>query len=541
VCVVFSAPHERQRSDLLEVVSVLDREGVLERTATIGRERTGARIAVMAVLEGDGNMVLRTQGTTSEAGRALRERLRDSGLRRGAAGADPDVLRLTDPETGGEVLRVPVVVSGRLYADLLLVEPHTGSFDSDDVESISVLGRVAGVAVRNALNFAASERRRDAAEATSCVDEVLRHSLPPHAAAPLVAEGAARITRADLAAVVSLDSDGLEVSALLGDRATLTATVEVVRDAVLLAQDGGESLEEFDDQGRVVVVLPIGSRLAGGGAVVLLLHPDRARYGMEDRELLASYVDHVSLVLDRLALQDQERRAVLVADRDRIARDLHDVVIQRLLATGLRLRAVLRGAPGGEQLVTDAVKDLEGAVRDIRTTIFELERGTERSLRADVLALGHEYEGVLGFRPRVQMWGPLDSLVGKDLAQQTTVVLREALSNCARHAHASRCDIDLEVAGGWLRLVVVDDGHGPDEDAGAPSGLRNLAARAAGRGGRLVLERGEPSGARLVWEVPLPGQEGDSASLGESADAGEGQTSGAARDISVQHTPTATR
>ncbi|KRF37443.1 histidine kinase [Nocardioides sp. Soil805] len=522
---VFSGSAVRQRSDLLEIVSVLDLDAVLERAATIGAHRTGARRVVLAVLDdvedschGEQPRLL-VHGIDPEAAAVLRERLGDAGLPLAderAGGREPDVLRTLDPESGDEVLRVPVLVHGRLFADLLLADPAGDGFADAAVESIAELGRVTGVAVRNALSYALSERRREAVELAAAVDQSLR---PPFLLAePMarIAEGARRIAGARTAAVVAAGEHGVDVTAVAGERSdALPRLLDRVAEQARTAQgDGADFTARVD--GETVWGVPLSPDHAYVGVVVLVLDPARTGRFPEDRSLLTSFVRHGSLVLDHGVLQQERQHAVLEADRDRIARDLHDVVIQRLYATGLTLRA--RTAHNGTGTtgtgvasadhVAEAIREINDSIRDIRSTIFALERGSSGSLRRDVLALAQEYESALGFLPVVRTWGPVDSLVEQDLAEQATVVLREALSNCARHAHASRCEVDVSAEHGLLTLTVTDDGRGAGTDDGPRSGLRNLAARARELGGGLDVGPADGRGTRLRWQVRLDRQAG---------------------------------
>ena len=221
-------------------------------------------------------------------------------------------------------------------------------------------------------------------------------------------------------------------------------------------------------------------------------------------DLLASLADQASLALDRAeAIADREELA-LVADRDRIARDLHDLVIQRLFATGLQLQGARRIAMSDDvrERLDSAVTDLDTTIRDIRSTIFELQRVGERSLRSDLRDLAKEYVPVLGFTPLVRTTGPVDTAVGGELGEQLLAVLREALSNTARHAEASAAVVEVEVTGDRVLLSVTDNGKGiPGERQ--ESGLRNVRRRAADHGGAVRLLREEPHGTRLEWSVPL--------------------------------------
>lgn len=505
------------RSDLLDVVSVLDVDAVLDRAATIGAERTRAQGVVLALVEeppaDDPDVpspvapprLALVRGLEAADADALRERLGAAGLKGGpGARPDQDLARLSDPATGQEVLRVPVVVAKRLYADLLLLAPADGFFDDDDVESVAALGRVTGVAVRNALSYRLSERRREALELAAAVD---RSVHPPFLLTePLtrVAEGALRIAGARTAVVAAVASDRIDVSAGAGVTDELLGrTMAEVTEHVRTAQhDGHEFL--LRSAGLTVWGVPLTPEHSFAGVVVLLLEHPHPGPSADDRELVGSFVRHSVLVLDHAVLQQERQHAVLAADRDRIARDLHDGVIQRLYATALKLRAGIRsgGDSGGHG--DEAVREIGDSIRDIRGTVFELERGLSASLRSDVLALAREYEPVLGFVPVVRSWGPVDSLVGQDLADQATVVLREALSNCARHAGASRVEVDVAVDDGWFSLWVTDDGRGMSGSELPGSGLRNLRRRATALGGDLDVQSTGP-GTVLEWRVPLSG------------------------------------
>jgi signal transduction histidine kinase len=191
-------------------------------------------------------------------------------------------------------------------------------------------------------------------------------------------------------------------------------------------------------------------------------------------------------------------------ERDRIARDLHDLVIQRLFATGLQLqgmRAIVVNPDVGERL-DKAVDDLDQTIRDIRTTIFELQHRQGGSLKSQVRALASEYGPVLGFTPTVRILGPVDTLVSSSLSEQLLAVLREALSNIARHAIADQAEVEIAASPTDLVLTVTDNGTGLPAEL-IESGLRNARRRAAAHGGSLDLQPGEPSGTVFRWRVPV--------------------------------------
>jgi len=221
-------------------------------------------------------------------------------------------------------------------------------------------------------------------------------------------------------------------------------------------------------------------------------------------ELLASITVQVALVLDQAQREEDRQMLALLEDRDRIARDLHDLVIQRLFAVGLQLQGAIRLAvrPQVTERLQSAVTELDATIRDIRATIFELQhRPGQSSLRADLRQLAASYAPTLGFSPVVQFSGPLDNAVDDDLQIQVLAVLRETLSNVARHARASSVLVEVQ-AGDELLVRVVDDGVGIPPEV-SESGLRNMRTRAQARGGSLTMRNREPHGTVVEWRVPL--------------------------------------
>jgi signal transduction histidine kinase len=224
---------------------------------------------------------------------------------------------------------------------------------------------------------------------------------------------------------------------------------------------------------------------------------------VEERELLASFADQAALALDRTqALEDREQMAV-ISDRDRIARDLHDVVIQRLFATGLHMQSIRSVAPNDElrERIDQSVRELDQTIRDIRGTIFELQTRPRSSLRTEVRDLIREQVPLLGFAPSVHTEGPVDCTLEPEVQTQMVSVLREALSNISQHARATAVSVHLQVTPTHLRLKVTDDGRGIPEDR-HERGLRNARRRAMLLGGSLDLWPNEPSGTIFVWSVP---------------------------------------
>jgi signal transduction histidine kinase len=228
-----------------------------------------------------------------------------------------------------------------------------------------------------------------------------------------------------------------------------------------------------------------------------------------DEELVVGLAAAAGIAIQNARLHERLAEATLLEERERIARDLHDKVIQRLFATGLTLQGASRLSvrPEVTSRLQQAVLDLDDTVREIRTTIFQLETARlprRSSLRQEVLELTEELGASLGFSPGVRFDGPVDTLVGGELREAVLAVLREGLTNVARHAGATRCDVGL-AAREALTLEVVDDGVGPGGSTSTDGGrgLPNLQARAERLGGSCAVEPGPAGGARLVWTVPL--------------------------------------
>jgi signal transduction histidine kinase len=229
-------------------------------------------------------------------------------------------------------------------------------------------------------------------------------------------------------------------------------------------------------------------------------------------ELLITFAAQAGIGLELAEHRREAQRIALYADRDRIARDLHDLVIQRLFATGMSLQGAtaLITDPELEHRVHQAVDALDETIKDIRSAIFTLQsRGPAElpGVRSRIAAIAAEMTALLGFAPSLRMDGRLDSHVPGKIAEHMLVALREALSNVARHAGATRVYVDIE-AGAELVLLVRDDGTGIKPTM-RRSGLANLSERAGELGGTLQTGSAAGGGTALEWRVPLPQQPGN--------------------------------
>jgi len=207
-------------------------------------------------------------------------------------------------------------------------------------------------------------------------------------------------------------------------------------------------------------------------------------------------------------LQRAEQHLRIVEDRERIARDLHDVVIQKLFAAGMTVQGVAARSSNSEQggRLHRVVDELDDTIREIRSVIFSLQADArdQSGLRADVLRVADDERAALGFEPRIRFDGPVDA-TSNVVAAELIPALREALSNVARHAGATAVEVDVQHRDGMVTLRVVDDGIGLGADSSGGNGLRNLSQRATKLGGRCVLHAVADCGTVLEWQVPDAG------------------------------------
>jgi signal transduction histidine kinase len=237
--------------------------------------------------------------------------------------------------------------------------------------------------------------------------------------------------------------------------------------------------------------------------------------------MAALFAGHAAVALELSDARADQQRVALLEDRDRIARDLHDHVIQRLFAAGLTVQRVTadlgatepglaaggtgKAAGDNARRLSQVVDGIDDTIRQIRTTIFRLQgplAPSASSIRTRILAVADEATTTLGFAPDVRFTGPVDTSAPPDAADDVLAVVREALSNIARHARAAEASVDLRVDHDQLRVEIADNGVGMT-DATRRSGLDNLRRRAEDRGGSITLTTPDTGGTRLTWAIPL--------------------------------------
>ena len=516
-----SGPARALLDAVVAISSDLDLHSVLLRIVVSACELTGARYGALGVIGADGNLDdFVTHGIGPELHREIGDLPRGRGILRLLID-EPEPLRLEDlrqhPRSYGfppnhppmsTFLGVPVRIRGTVFGNLYLTEKEGGGqFTSQDETLVLALASAAGFVIDNARAYLLSERRRQWLEASADLTETLQPPISTERALEKFTNAARSLSGAVATAVVQFPESGPELATsdgpAVGRLPALLPAITALLDHPSRG-DRSDRIESLKVDGMEAVVVPLRAHFSQASALVALFEEGYRIADVEERELLGSFADQAALALDRAqAVADREELAV-VSDRDRIARDLHDLVIQRLFATGLQLqgmRAKVVNPEVGERL-EKAVDDLDQTIRDIRTTIFELQHRQGGSPRSLVRALVKEYVPVLGFTPTVRIIGPVDTAVSSTLAEQLLAVLREAMSNIARHAGADAAEVEIAVDHEELVLTVTDNGRGLPAERDE-SGLRNARRRAAAHGGILELEPGPESGTVFRWRVPV--------------------------------------
>ncbi|GGV53209.1 GAF domain-containing sensor histidine kinase [Streptomyces griseoflavus] len=422
-------------------------------------------------------------------------------------------------------LGVPIRVRDHVFGNLYLTEKRGGQqFDEDDESVLATLAVAAGVAIDNARLYEESRLRERWLRANAEITHTLMSGADQGGVLPLIADRAREITASALSVVAMPVSgtDRLAVELAVGQEAGVwrgavlpvegnligeafvqrvsVHSTDVSRDSRIPAPAG------FDGLGPAVAV-PICSGDEARGVVLLVRQAGGREFSGTETEPLEVFTAQAAVAMELAERREDAEQIALLEDRDRIARDLHDLAIQRLFATGMTLQSADRFIQheGASDRVQRAVNDLDETIKIIRSTIFGLrarDEDTAPGLRSRAVRAVGEATAPLGFAPGVRMEGLLDTHVPAETADHVLAVLTESLSNIARHARADRADVVLETDGKQVRLTVTDNGVGIPA-GGRRSGLTNMAERARELGGDMVLERAEGRGTRLVWHAPL--------------------------------------
>jgi signal transduction histidine kinase len=508
-----------------------------------------ARYGALGVLGPDGEDLV--EFVTFGIDDNLRSKIGDLPHGRGVLGLlieDPRPLRLHDlskhamsvgfpPEhpTMKTFLGVPVRTRDEVFGNLYLAEKHDAAgqrrdFTDADEEIVVALAAAAGVAVENAQLYDRTRRRESWLEAAGASSQRLVSDGATAAMLQQVVHSARDAAHAELALLALTDAApvgfdlpqrapgvqeglALRVAAVSAEGAARTPGNVALdrllggrpmgRTPIACSPDLGDAPHDGDGDGAErALVAPLWSGETFMG-VLLLRWPTPQPLSAVTTGPIGMFADRVAMAMEVASAQAYRARLAVLEDRDRIARDLHDLVIQRLFAVGLSIQSAEADAVRPEVVdrLRRAVDDLDDTIKDVRRTIFQLHSPTGHDLRNqldDVVAAARRG---LGFAPRLLIDGPVIA-VPPQVAADVVAVVRELLSNAARHARASEVEVRLRV-GTEVEVVVSDDGAGMDPAQGRRSGLANLAERAQAHGGALTIIAREPTGTSVRWRAAL--------------------------------------
>ncbi|WP_432099814.1 sensor histidine kinase [Streptomyces sp. WAC 04229] len=526
------------------VGSGLELHSTLKRICETAAELANARYAAIGVVDEDGDGLADfvhhglDEATVRRVGHL-------PGGRKGLLGAlmvDPEPVRLTDltedPRASGlpenhppmrSFLGVPIRVQEEVFGNLYLTDKHTGEpFNDHDLAMVRVLATEAGIAVGNARLYEAAQQRERWIDGSVAVTTALLSGGDTDDALQTVAEQARRLSGA-AAGIVLLPADGggLEIVAVAASHRT-NALGKIIPPENGIVSELLAGRPVFVDDAATDPRLDAGPVRAYGPIMLLPLCRDgrilgglvmpRARgerpFTRTERALGDRFAAQAGLALMMADAQRDRERLAVYEDRDRIARDLHDLVIQRLFATGMMLESAQRRATAPEVRdgVGGAVDELDVTIQEIRSAIFALRQPAEApaGLRTRLLREITMAAVPLGFTPAHRFVGPVDTAVGELTGKNLIAALRETLSNAFRHAHATRIEVAVDAKATLpdgrpgVRLTVADDGVGIPQ-GGRRSGLHNLERRAETVGGTSRLGPGigpDGGGTTVWWEAP---------------------------------------
>jgi two-component system, NarL family, sensor histidine kinase DevS len=512
--------HDGLVEAMLTVTSGLELDQTLRRIVHTAIELIGARYGALGV-RGDGHdLVEFVYEGIDEATRAdIGPLPRGQGVL-GVLIDDPKPIRLDDicahPASVGfplnhppmrTFLGVPVRIRDEVFGNLYLADKASGQLFSEDDETLAqALAAAAGIAIDNARLYQQSETRRAWIEATRDIGTALLSGIEPARAFRLIAEQARALTdaRVVLVAVPTDEVTAGEVTELQ----IIDAAGGPIPDPAVLPMHGSPAGRAFTERRPIrcaahELVLPLRTTESVVGVLMIRRGADSAPFTDDQRDMMAAFTDQAALAWQLAVTQRQMRELDVLADRDRIARDLHDHVIQRLFAVGLSLRGTILRATSGEvqRRLTESVDELQTVITEIRTAIFDLHgpaggiRLRQRLDKAIAAYAGGE------LRTTVRFDGPL-SVIEPVLADHAEAVVREAMSNAVRHGRATEIAIAMSVDND-LCIEVTDNGRGITAP-GAESGLANLRSRARDCGGDLSVQSAPCGGTVLRWWAPLP-------------------------------------
>ncbi|WP_218712474.1 GAF domain-containing sensor histidine kinase [Arthrobacter sp. BF1] len=420
-------------------------------------------------------------------------------------------------------LGVPIRVRDFVFGNLYLTEKNGGElFTDEDQEMAVALAGAAGFAIENAKLFDDAQLRTQWLEAGRkiAVRMMGAQNEVPSAGRSWVAEAALDASESTLALIAGPPNEAGQLEVLAGAGRDSKAwqgqllDLDSVRLGNVLTSGRPATFSKATELlGSVAgglagpaLLARLGTKGAEQGLLILVRARTDKGFSALTVEMAAVYCAQSALALELAKTHRIREQLVLYADRDRIAQDLHDVVIQRLFAAGLNIQSMARfvSDPAGLSRIHAITDELDATIKELRDTIYSLRAssGGTDLLSSRILNVVSKVSRPLSFAPSIVLSGPIDSRVAPELAGQLLAVVTEGVSNAVRHAQASQIDIAVSANGGALSVTVIDDGCGLGNPHGT-SGLANMEIRALNHDGVFQVEGSESQGTRFFWSVPL--------------------------------------
>jgi signal transduction histidine kinase len=518
------------------IVSQLELPSVLRRIVAAAAELANARYGGLAVLTADGELEDFVQvGMTEDDLQAIGRPPHGVGVL-AAVVEDPRPIRLErlsdHPRFGGlpqghppiiSFLGVPIRARGRVYGNLYLGDPQEGAFSEEDEQLVQSLAATAGFAIENARLFSETQHRQAWASASAEITAQLLQGGSAGEALSLIATRILNLAEADSAyvALLSDDKDRMTFVEVQGEDPVSAKGMELPTEGTLTervvraGQPARFSEAElrsqrvaFSEHFGPMMVIPLATPAHTLGALLVSRRTGGRSFSEAELELAADFAGRASVALELGVARSDQERMLLFEERGRIARELHDRVIQLLFGTGLQLQNVLASLPPGRsaEQVDAAIAGVDDAIAQIRRIIFTLSSSAlpgastgRRRLLDLVVQLGSR----LSIEPTLTFEGPVDGVVDDGLAEDVLAVVSEAVTNAVRHAAAKQVLVSVAADSRGL-TVAVQNGGRPFAVSGRRSGLANLEERARRRGGTMTIGT-EDGRTRLVWQVPVGG------------------------------------
>lgn len=511
------ATHQRMSALLDAVVAVssdLELSAVLRRIVESACELVEAKYGALGVLGPEGEELIEfvTHGVSEQERAAIGPLPHGRGLL-GLIIRSPHPHRVPviseHPDSYGfppnhpvmtSFLGAPVRTRNEVFGNLYMTDKLTApEFSEEDEAILAALAAAAGVAIDNAQLYHRNQTQLVWGEATRDLVSALLEGRSEDEVLVDAACRMAELTGAESCVIAQPRGSDIVVAASAGPKAPEPGTV--VDDPAWRAALAATKVPKGAEWSPAEALVPISVGAKESlGVLSISGMPPQLGGGLLP---LPDFAQRLAVGLTAARAQRERARINLLEDRDRIARDMHDHVIQRLFATGLSLQSAGRlvSEPVARERIEGAVDEVDAVIKDIRHTIFALHRVSDsRSLASEVSTVCEAAVVTLGFAPSLTIRGSL-TVVPDHIAADLLAVVREGLSNAARHAGATEVSVQVDVTDG-LRVTVRDNGRGIPKGA-QRSGLDNLARRAATRGGTFELAPGESGGTTLVWAVPL--------------------------------------